>query len=120
MAWRPYRNLGLKLTALGLGLLLWMTVAGHQVERRITVPLSFSNVPQPLELTGERLDAVAVDVRGDDTIVSGLASADIRVVVNLEGTEAGETLVPLEPDYVDVPFGVEVLQIEPASVTVTL
>ena len=35
MAWHPFRNLGLKVAALGLGTLLWFTVSGQQVERTV-------------------------------------------------------------------------------------
>jgi YbbR domain-containing protein len=120
MAWQPYRNLGLKLIALVLGALLWLTVAGHQIERRVTVPLSFSNVPTPLELTGERLDSIGVYVRGDDTIVSGLSGDNVRVVVSLADAQPGENLIPLRIEYVTVPIGVEVMKVDPAVATVTL
>ena len=35
MAWHPFRNLGLKIAALVLGTLLWLTVSGHEIERRV-------------------------------------------------------------------------------------
>ena len=35
MAWHPFQHFGLKVAALALGTLLWLTVSGQQVERRV-------------------------------------------------------------------------------------
>jgi YbbR domain-containing protein len=119
MAWHPFRNLGLKATALALGTLLWLTVSGHQVERRIRVPVAYSNIPPSLEMTSEQ-DDVSVHVRGTDTEVSGFGPGDIRVIVDLGDAGAGTNLMALRPELVEAPLGVEVLSIEPGTVTVTL
>jgi YbbR domain-containing protein len=120
MAWRPLRNVGLKLSALALGTLLWFTVTGHQIERRIVVPVSYSNVPEPLGMTGDQIDAVSVHVRGDETAIGGLREGDLRVVVDLGAAHAGPNVVPLRTDQVLARAGVEVLQIDPGTVSVTL
>jgi YbbR domain-containing protein len=120
MAWKPLRNLGLKSAALGLGTLLWLTVSGHETERRVYVPVSYSNVPEALELTGDQMDQANVYVRGDDNLVSGLREGDIRLVVSLVDAEAGENLIPLRVEQVVAPLGVQVLQIEPTTTSVTL
>jgi YbbR domain-containing protein len=120
MAWHPFRNPGLKALALVLGTVLWFTVRGYEIERRISVPVSYRNVPAPLELTGEQSDRVTVRVRGDDSVVSALTEGSLRVVVDLEGSEAGSNTMPLRTDHVSAPARVEVMQIEPGTVTVTL
>lgn len=120
MAWHPFRNLGLKAAALALGALLWFTVSGHQIERRISVPLSFRNVPGPLELTGQQTERVSVHVRGDDNIVSTLTEGSLRVIVDLASAQSGANIVPLRTDQVAAPAGVEVMQVDPGTVTVTL
>ena len=44
MNYHPFRNLGLKLLALGMAVLLWLSVAGEPVvERGLQVPLGFEN-----------------------------------------------------------------------------
>jgi YbbR domain-containing protein len=119
MAWHPFRNIGLKVMALALGTLLWLTVSGHQIERRVRVPLSYGNVPADLELTSEQ-DDVSVLVRGADTEVSPLGPGDLRVIVDLGGAREGSNLVNLGPDQVEAQLGVEVLRIEPSTVSVML
>lgn len=120
MAWHPFRNLWLKLGALSLGTLLWFVVSGQQIERRLPVPISYSNVRAPLELTGEQTDSVNVHVRGGDNVVSALREGDLRVVVDLGAAHAGANIIPLRTDEVVAPLGVEVLQIDPGTVTVNL
>jgi YbbR domain-containing protein len=120
MAWHPFRNLSLKIGALALGTLLWFTVSGRQTERRLSVPVSYSNIVAPLELTGDRLDSVSVNVRGAESVVSAIREGDLRVVVNLAGAHPGPNIMALGPDEVVAPLGVEVIQIEPGTVTVSL
>jgi YbbR domain-containing protein len=121
MAWRPLRNLGLKVSALALGTAIWFTVTGrHQIERRIVVPVSYSNVPEPLGMTGDQIDDVYVHVRGDETAIGALREGDLRVVVDLGDAHAGPNVVPLRTDQVLTRAGVEVLQIDPGTVSVTL
>lgn len=120
MAWHPFRNIGLKVAALALGTLLWFTVSGHEIERRITVPLAFRNVPAPLELTGEQIETVSVHVRGDDNIVSTLTEGSLRLNVDLAASRSGANILPLRTDQVLAPPGIEVMQVDPGTVTVTL
>jgi YbbR domain-containing protein len=120
MAWHPFRNIGLKAVALGLGTLLWLTVSGHQIERRSFAPVLYSNIPEPLALTGEEADTVSVYIRGEDNRVSALNEGDIRVVLNLDQAHAGDNVIPLRPEDVVAPLGIQVLQVDPGSMTVRL
>lgn len=74
----------------------------------------------PLQLTGDQIDSVSVQVRGGDNVVSALGDGSLRVVVDLSGAHPGANIIPLRVDEVDAPLGVEVLQIEPSTVTVNL
>lgn len=120
MAWHPFRNLPLKAVALLLGTALWFAVSGQRVERRLWVPITYSNVPSGLVLTGDQLDTVSVQVRGTDNLVGQLGDANLRVVVDLADAHPGANIVPLRTDQIDAPLGVETVQVEPGAVTVTL
>jgi YbbR domain-containing protein len=119
MAWHPLRNIGLKIAALVLGTLLWLTVSGHEIERRVRIPVAYSGMPAALEMTSEQ-DDVSVHVRGTDTEVSGLGPGDLRVIVDLSDAHPGTNLMVLRPELVEAPLGIEVLRIEPGTVTVML
>ena len=62
MSYHPFRHLGLKMVAIALATLLWLSVAGeHVVERIMRVPLEFRNIPAELEVVGD--PPATVDVR---------------------------------------------------------
>lgn len=120
MTWRPFRNSGLKIAALGLGTLLWMTVSGQQVERSAVVQLQFRNVPAALELTGDTPPTVNVRLRGASGQISALEPGQVVATLDLTDARPGPRVFPLTPDHINVPLGVEVKSVEPATVSVTL
>lgn len=120
MAWHPFRNLGLKLVALVMGTGLWFAVNGPRVDRVVTgVPVSYRNTPATLDLS-KQTQFVDVHVRGVEGQVSVLQPGDIQVSVDLSGRSDGVVEVPLRADQVAAPPGVEVVQVDPATVTLLL
>ena len=112
----PFRHLGLKVLSLALALLLWMIVSGEEtVERGLRVPLELQQVPAGLELTGEVPATVDVRIRGASGTLSRLSAGDVFAVLDLRGARSGRRLFPLTPDRVVVPFGVEVVQVQPSA-----
>src|SRR5690349_23924486 len=101
MAWRPFRNFGLKLIALALGTLLWFTVSSQQLERSIRVPVEYRNVPDSLELTGDQTESVYVHLRGPDNVISRLEPGDVRAVIDMaQATAVDHGTFPLRTDEV--------------------
>jgi YbbR domain-containing protein len=120
MAWHPLRNLGLKLLALVLACLLWMTVTRDQlVERTLRVPLEYQNIPEGLEIVGDPPAAVDLRVRGPSGALGRLQPGEVVAVVDLRGARPGQRLFHLLTDEVQVPFGIEVAQVNPPTVPVT-
>ena len=64
--------------------------------------------------------AVAARIRGPELIVKQLNPASILAIVNLTGTLATKSSVSVPVELRGLPDGVEVVSIEPASVTVLL
>jgi len=88
MRYNPFRNIGLKLLALALAILLWLTVAGeHVVERSLRVPLEFRNVPDALEIVGNAPDTVDVRLRGSSALLSRVQPGEIVAVLDLAARE---------------------------------
>jgi YbbR domain-containing protein len=121
MAWHPFRNLGLKIAALVLGALVWLTVSGPQVERVLhTVPVMYRNLPANLQIV-DQTQSVDVHVRGVDNLVSRLQpGTDVRVEVDLAGQAAGTLVLPVRMEQVVAPIGIEVRQVDPGALTLTL
>lgn len=119
--YNPFRNLGLKVLAVLLAAVLWLTVAGeHIVERTLRVPLELSNVPSQLEIVGDPPMTVDVRVRGSSALLSRMDPGDVVALLDLEGARAGSRLFHLRIDQVRGPYGVEVAQITPATIALEL
>jgi YbbR domain-containing protein len=116
----PFRQFGLKVLSLGLGLSLWMVVSGEEtVERGLRVPLELQQFPPGLELQGETPSTVDVRVRGASGALSRVSAGDVVAVLDLHGAGVGQRLFHLTPDQVQAPFGLEVVQVTPATVAMT-
>jgi YbbR domain-containing protein len=113
----PFRHLGLKLASLGLAVLLWLTVSGEEtVERGLRVPLELQQFPSGLEIQGEAPSTVDVRVRGTSGALSRVSPGDVVAVIDLHAARPGNRLFPLTPELVHAPFGVEVVQVVPATI----
>jgi YbbR domain-containing protein len=121
MRFRLFRHLGLKVLALALASLLWLTIAGeHVVERTLRVPLEFRNMPEALEIVGNTPETVDVRLRGSSALLSRLQPGEIVAVLDLSSARAGSRLFHVRRDDVRSPFGVEVGQVVPSTLAIEL
>jgi YbbR domain-containing protein len=121
MAYHPFRHLGLKVLAIAVATLLWLTVAGEQVvERALRVPLELREKPEDLEIVGDPPVAVDVLVRGSSALLGRLEVGEVVAVLDLSAARPGARLFPLRTDQVKVPYGVQVAQIAPSTLAVEI
>lgn len=121
MVYHPLRHLRLKVFALALAVLLWLTVAGeHLVERTLRVPLEFRNIPEQLEIVGDPPGTVDVRLRGSSALLGRLEPGEIVAVLDLAGARPGARLFHLRNDEVRSPYGVEVAQVVPGTLALDL
>jgi YbbR domain-containing protein len=121
MPYHPFRHLGLKVLALALATLLWLTVAGeHVVERSIRIPLEFRNIPAQLEIAGDPPSTVDVRLRGSSALLARLEPGEVVAVLDLSSARPGSRLFHIRNDEVRAPFGVEVAQVLPATLSLEL
>lgn len=116
----PFRHLGLKLWSVALAVMLWMVVSGEEtVERGLRVPLELQQFPSGLELLADAPSFVDVRVRGSSGTLSRVGAGDIVGVLDLRAVRAGRRLFQMTPEQVRVPTGVQVVQVTPASITLS-
>ena len=114
-------HVGLKIVSIALAFLLWLVVSGEQtVERSFRIPLEFSNLPMQLEIVGDPPGVVDVRVKGSSGLVSRIGAADLSAVIDLQEGKAGRRLFPLMGNQVRTPFGLDVVQVTPSTIAVTL
>ena len=115
------QNLPLKLVSLALATLLWLVIAGEKTsEMGLSVPVELKNFPRDLELTGDAVNAVEVRLRASPSIIQSLGPGDVSAHVDLSGVLEGEHIVNLTADSIRIPFGVQVVRINPSTLTLNL
>lgn len=118
MAYHPFRNLGLKFLSLGIAALLWLVVAGERVvERVMRAPVEMQNLPEGLEIVGNPPDTVEVRLRGPSGALSRISAGDMAAVIDLQTARPGRRLFHLTQSNVSVPYGTEVVQVGPSTLT---
>jgi len=121
MSYHPFRHLGLKVVAIALATLLWLSVAGeHVVERIMRVPLEFRNIPAELEVVGDPPATVDVRLRGSSGLLSRLEGTDVVAVIDVATARPGSRLFHIRTDEVRAPYGVEVAQVVPGTLAIEL
>jgi len=119
MAYVGFRHhLGLKVVSIALAALLWVAVSGEQtVERSLRIPLEFTNLPSQLEVVGDAANVVDVRVRGSSGALNRIAAGELVAVLDLRSARAGQRLFHLDGADVRTPFGVDVVQVNPSTVS---
>jgi YbbR-like protein len=116
-----FKNIGLKLLALGISFFLWATYTAEPfAEVGYNVPIAFANVPRTLAVAGDVPTNARVLVRGRAGLVRQLTASDLNVSVNLSNARLGETDIHLDAGNVGVPYGAEVVRVTPGDFHVTL
>ena len=114
-------NWFLKIVSLLLATMLWVAIASEtSSEVGLDVPLEYRNIPPQLEITGDTTNTVQVRLRGSANVVKEISPKDVSTIVDLEGMKAGEKIISLTPQNVQVPFGAEVVRVNPSRVRFSL
>jgi YbbR domain-containing protein len=116
------RNWHLKLISLALATALWAQVARTPTsEIGVSVLLEYQNFPPKTEVYGDTTNRVEVRLRGPSSLLRSVAAEDVSLSVDMGSMVMGqEKILPLTPDLVHAPFGVEVVRVSPARVRLTV
>jgi YbbR domain-containing protein len=118
MAYHPFRNLGLKFLSTCIAAMLWLVVAGERVvERVMRAPVEMQNLPEGLELVSSPPDTIEVRLRGPSGALSRMVAGDMSAVIDLQTARPGRRLFHITQGSVSVPYGMEVVQVGPATLT---
>jgi len=114
-------NWFLKIVSLLLATMLWVAIASEtSSEVGLEVPLEYRNIPSQLEITGDTTNTVRVRLRGASNLVKEISAKDVTAILDLDGMKAGEKVVSITPQNVQVPFGAEVVRVNPSRVRFSL
>src|SRR6186713_273352 len=115
-------NWHLKLISLVLATALWAQVARTPTsEIGLSVSVEYQNIPNQTEVFGEATDRVEVRLRGASPLLRTLSPQDVSLSIDMTGMAMGqERILPLTPELVRAPFGVEVVRVIPARARLTV
>lgn len=116
-----FNNLHLKLLALLVALLIWAVVVGQArafSTKNLEVGVTYHGVLQHIDVRDVQPAKVLVSVRGVSRLVENLDASSLTLSIDLRDVKrAGESAFFSE-DYLKVPDGIEVRQIQPRIVRV--
>jgi hypothetical protein len=119
--WRGMtHNLGWKLGALALAILLWVATVGEQeLVTTHAVPILYRDLPADLLVGSDALDAVRVELRGPASKLTTASLADLAVTLNLSDVNGpGQRTFTLSGSDLHLPPGVTFLRAVPSQVRV--
>lgn len=108
------QNWGYRLLAVVLSLITWMYVTGEQNpmgETVVRVPLETKNLSENL-VVAESPASIQVRLEGRKMVVNSLLPREVHAYVDMQHAQAGDNLLPVQ---IDVPEGVNVIDIKPAE-----
>ncbi len=113
-------NLGLKILALVIAVVLWAAVTRDPVaEIALNVPIEFHHVPENLEISSEVIPQAQIRISGPARVLRDLAQTDIHPIIDLQGVTAGEKTFDLTSKQIHLPRDVEVVQVVPTQLRVS-
>lgn len=112
------RDLGLKITAVILALVVWFVVSAPRrakpVERAFRAGMSIVELPRTFIITTPLPNDVSVRLRGRKSDLDSISSRTLEATVNLNWIQqAGEATMTLRPQAFNVSPEVEVVAIDP-------
>jgi YbbR domain-containing protein len=114
-----FENLGLKIAAISLALILWVFVTSRgQSEKSIDVPLEFTSIPSGLEIVNSTVKEISLNVKGQERLIRNTKPLDIRALVDMSKAKKGETTYYITREDIKVPPAITVTNISPSSVKV--
>jgi YbbR-like protein len=114
------RNIGWKLGALGLAILLWMATVGQpELVTTHAVPILYKDLPADLLVGADSVDTVRVELRGPATKLTMGSLADLAITLNLANVDTpGQRTFTLSGADLHLPPGVTFLRAIPSQLRI--
>ena len=116
-------NTGLKVLALLITGVLWLSVASRPVSQiTLSVPIEPPNLADSPNLIVSKYDPLTarVDLEGSRDVLDALRAGQLAVTADMSGIEPGVRVIPLNIEANRLPAGVRVKEIEPRAIRVTV
>ena len=115
-----HANLGLKFSALGLAGVIWAMsfLAAGTTIRTMTVPIELSDVPAGTQVTTQSADTLEIQVRGSPWVMDSVSLGRLVGRFDLGYLQPGWHTLRFQPQSLDLPPGIVVDRVTPATIRV--
>jgi DNA integrity scanning protein DisA with diadenylate cyclase activity len=116
-------NIGSKAIAVGITLLVWLLVFVQSgvTRKEFTIPVSYQLIPSHLEIdTRSGVKQIQVTVEGKTRDVNQIDGSKLEAKIDAKDFTTGTRRVEITKDMVNVPSFVNILTIDPKSVSLIL
>ncbi len=106
-----------------LAVVFWIGLTltqGEVLERFVTVPIEYTATPQGLTLVGDKEMQVRVHLAGTKSTLKSVSADAVSARLDLTEAGAGKQIFLITPDNIQRPKGVQVVDIVPASIELTI
>lgn len=114
-------NLGLKIAAVLLSIILWVFATSRgQSEISIDVPIQFKNIPSGFEMVNHSVKGVSLNIKGQERLIKNIKPSDIGVYVDLSNAKKGESVYYIDRDDIKLPPAITITNISPSNIKVSI
>ncbi|NOZ25018.1 MAG: hypothetical protein GXO94_02870 [Nitrospirae bacterium] len=116
-----FKNLGLKILALCLAIILWFLISGRGVsEITLEVPIEYINIPPGYEIVKKDRDTVRVSLFGSEVVLRSIKPEDLRVYVDLKDAQPEKGSYRIKKRNIKVPPALTISNVTPSRVNIVL
>jgi YbbR domain-containing protein len=114
------KNIWLKLASLVLAMMLWFfVILSGRSGIVIDIPIMYANIPHELEVV-DFPKTVSINVEGQERLLKNLKQSEISAVIDLQDAKVGRSFYTLSPENINLPKTLEVTNIDPQTVSLTI
>ena len=114
-------NLGLKIAAVLLSIVLWVFVTSRgQSEISLDVPIEVKNVPEGLEMVSFSVKNVSLTIKGQERFVKNLRPSETGITIDLSKAKKGENIYFIHREDIKLPRAITVTSVTPPSIKVMI
>jgi len=117
-----FKNLGLRLVALVLAILVWAMISGRErtySEKTMDVNVEYYGLQENVDVRSVRPDKVRIKIRATSQQLNKITPEDFRIRINLQDVSEGVHNYWTE-NYLQIPEGIEIISIQQKMIEVTV
>jgi YbbR domain-containing protein len=114
------KNIGIKITSFIFAIFLWFIVSSAEyITNNVYVPIKLKKVDEGyVAMSDEKV--VNVVMRGSNFVLRGASTKDVKISIDVSKLKLGKNNYKIKISDVKVPKGVEILNIEPDEIVITI